>query len=48
MAIVEEFFQGMVMTVVTGSHYSGGFVDDQDADTTWLDEKVQVWEESMR
>ena len=48
MAIVEEFFQGMVMTVVTGSHYSGGFVDDQDSETTWLGEKVQVWEESMR
>ena len=39
----EEFFQGMGMLVVTRNGYLNGFIDDQDAETTWLDEKVQGW-----
>ena len=39
----EEFFQGMGMLVVSGNGYLNGFIDDQDAETTWLDEKVQGW-----
>ena len=38
----------MGMTVVIGSRYLRGFVGDQDADTTWLDEKVQGWTELVR
>ena len=31
------------MSVVTGSRYLVGFVGDWYAETTWLDEKVQVF-----
>ena len=40
-ARAEEFFWGIGISVVTGSHYLGGFIGNQDVDTTWLDEKVQ-------
>ena len=30
----KEFFQGMGMMVVTASRYIGGFIGDQDAETT--------------
>ena len=36
------------MKVVTGSRYFGGFFGDREADTTWLEEKVQGWTESVR
>ena len=35
----------MVITVVTIRRYIGVFIVDRDADTTWLDEKVQGWAE---
>ena len=44
----EEFFRGMGMKVVDGRRYLGGFISDRDAETTWLDKKVQGWEESVR
>ena len=31
--------------MVTISHYLGGFISEQDSDTTWLDKKVQGWAE---
>ena len=39
---------GMGVRVLTGSRYLGGFICDRDAETTWLDEKVQGWAESLR
>ena len=41
----EDFFRGMVMIVVTGRRYLVGFIGYQDAETMWLDEKVQGWAE---
>ena len=38
----------MGMSVVTGIRYLGGFISDWDGETTWLYEKVQGWEESVR
>ena len=35
------------MTVVTGSHYLGGFISDREAEDTWLAKKVQAWAESV-
>ena len=39
--IPEEFFWGTRMMMFTRSQYFGGFIGDWDAETTWLDEKVQ-------
>ena len=36
------------MLVVTGNGYLNGFIGDRDADTTWLDEKVQGWAQLAR
>ena len=36
------------MMVVTESCYLGGFIGNRDKDTTWLDEKLQGWSESVR
>ena len=44
----KEFSRGMVMTVVTGSRYLGGFIGDWGADTTWFVKKVQGWDELAR
>ena len=44
----EEFFQGMGVKLVTGSRYLGGFIGDRESETTWLDEKLQEWIESVR
>ena len=41
MARAEEFLQGMGLKVVTGSLYLGGFIGNQEGETTWLAEKVQ-------
>ena len=35
----------MLITVVTVSCYLGDFIGDQDADNTWLYDKVQEWVE---
>ena len=48
MARSEELLWGVVMTVVTVRRYLGIFISDQHADTTWLDEKVQGWEELVK
>ena len=37
----------MGMTVVTRSLYLVSFIRDQDAESTWLDEKVQGWADSV-
>ena len=31
-----------------GSHYLGSFIDDREADTTWLANKVQGWTDLAR
>ena len=36
------------MKGVKGSLYLGDFIGDRDVETTWLDEKVQGWAESVR
>ena len=38
----------MVMTLVTGSRYLGGFIGDTEAESPWLERKVQGWEELER
>ena len=38
----------MGMKVVKGSCYIGGFISDREAETTWLDKKVQWWTELAR
>ena len=38
----------MGMTVVTRSLYLVSFIRDQDAESTWLDEKVQGWADLVR
>ena len=47
-ARAEEFFRGMGITVVTGSHKLGGFIIDREAEDTWLAEKVKGWVELMK
>ena len=47
-ARAKEFFWGMGKTVVTRSHYLGGFICDREKYTTWLDDKVQGWADSVR
>ena len=44
----KEFFWGIGMKGVKGSLYLGDFIGDRDVETTWLDEKVQGWAESVR
>ena len=44
----EEFYQGMGITVVAGSRYTDGFISDQEAETSSLDEKVQGWADLVR
>ena len=44
----KEFFQRMGMNVFTGSRYPDVFIGYQEAETTWLDKKVQGWAESLR
>ena len=44
----EELFWGIGILVVTGNHYLSSFIGNRDADTTWLDEKVQGWAGLMR
>ena len=48
MARAEELFRGMLITVVTVSYYLGDFIGDQDADNTWLYDKLQEWAELVR
>ena len=38
----------MGITVVTGSHYLGGFIGDMGTKNTWLADKVQGWAESVK
>ena len=38
----------MEIKMVNGSRYLGGVIGDRDADTMWLHEKVQRWEELVR
>ena len=35
-ARAEEHFRGMVIRVVTGHRYLGGFIGDADAERKWL------------
>ena len=44
----EEFLWGMGMKVVTGSLYLGDLIGDREAETTYLDKKVQGWTELER
>ena len=37
----------MVLKVVTGSWYLGGFIGDIAAENSWLDGKVEGWVESL-
>ena len=48
MASLEEFFRGMVMKIVTGSHYLGGFIGERSDKDRWLAEKVQGWTELVK
>ena len=43
----EDFLQGMVMQIVTGSRYLGGFIRDGAAEKSWLSGKFEVWAESV-
>ena len=38
----------MGITVVAGSRYTDGFISDQEAETSSLDEKVQGWVDLVR
>ena len=46
-ARAEEFFCDMVLQVVMGSRYLGGFIGDGAAEKRWLARKVEVWAEFM-
>ena len=46
-ARAEEFFRGMVLQVVTGSWYLGGFIGYGAAEKRWLAGKVEGWVESV-
>ena len=39
----EHFFRGRGLTIVTGSRYLGGYINDAGPHTEWLSEKVQDW-----
>ena len=47
-AMEEELFRGMGMTVVTGSLYLGGFISNREAKETWLANKVHGWDKSEK
>ena len=42
-ARAEEHFRGLVIPVVTGHRYLGGFLGDVAAEREWLEKKVQGW-----
>ena len=44
---MEEFFWGVVIQVVTGHHYLGGFIGDRGSEERWLGEKITGWSESV-
>ena len=44
----KEYFRGMGIQVVTGSRYIGGFVGEREAEASWIKEKVDRWDESVR
>ena len=46
--MVEDFFLGTGVKIVTGSRYLDGFVGDGAAEKSWLAEKVEGWAESTR
>ena len=43
----KEFFCGMVIKVVTGNRYLGGFIRESEAEKIWLARKVAEWAESV-
>ena len=43
-----EYFRGMGMKIVTGSHYLGGFVGERGAERRWVQTKVKGWAESVK
>ena len=47
-ARADEFFLGMGLKVVMGSHNLGGFIGELETETTWLAEKVQEWTELVK
>ena len=44
----KEYFRGMVVQVVTGIRYLGGYVGEWETEGQWLQEKVEGWAESVR
>ena len=47
-ARAEENFWGLVIRLVTGHRYQGGFIGDADAEREWLREKIWGWTESVK
>ena len=42
----KEYFQGMGIQIVTGIRYLGGFVEEREAEESWIQEKIDGWAES--
>ena len=40
---LEALLRGIGLNVVTGNCYLGGFIGDQEAEATWLEETVEGW-----
>ena len=43
----DEFFPWMVIQVVTGHQYLGGFIGDREVEKSWLYGNIIGWEESV-
>ena len=38
----------MGIQVLTGSRYLGGFIRERETEARWIQEKMEVWAESIR